>query len=514
MGSQATTQQHVIDLTEAAEATMAAAVPVARMAAPARNRSGAGRAESSQRLRWNFTINSAPADHSWFETVGELVGDGSPCAYICGAHEHGDQTERPHIQGFLYLNKESVATNGLRQGQVVDMLQPFCRPHYPNVFPVREGDNHFCINYCKGLTPKKGMKLNPTFREWGNPMEVPGVKEAKDETSYEDTLRAAKLGRFSEIGAQHQLKFYSSIKSIYADAHMDRVVSDLPKPNSLWIWGRAGSGKTTYAYDYLKREYPGKEIYPKDPSEKWWPAYPPGGDADQLPVVMDDIGPFHVKLAGLWKVWLGDRAFISEMKHSSGKMRPPIIICTSQYHPSSIFRDRETLEAMMRRLKVYEYKRTYPAEGGYSYALDYEPLTGTGDQEWALANPCGNDGASGMIANFNLPEALHVPENPSAAFTANAHLKYQAVYKHSTVQPTLPIDAWGRRIEAQEEDPKNFRTPRQEKQPPLVPGAPAKNPNLVVERVVLNLETGAETPMNEEPVLVERIEQTGTLELV
>lgn len=502
--------QQVIDLTNAVEATTAAAIPTARFAQPARSRSAAAAGVSrTQRHRWNFVINNCTPEHSFYSTVGELVGDGAPLVYICVAPEDAPTTGTKHVQGFLYINKE-VYPSGMREGQVADMLKPYCSPHYAHVNAVAEGDNHFCINYCKGLVPKKGMTLNLGFREWGNPQEIPGVKEATADASYEVTLRAAKSGRFCEIPAQHQLKFYSSIKSIYADAHMDRTVSDLPKPNTFWIWGRAGSGKTTYAYKMLQEKYPGKEIYPKDPSEKWWPSYPPGGDAEQLPVVMDDVGPYHIKNAGLWKVWCGDRAFISEMKHSSGKMRPPCIVVTSQYHPSSIFRDRETLEAMMRRCQVFEYRRHSGPNAAYGFVMEYEEFTGTGDQEWALANPCSNDGATGTLATFNLPDVLYVPEGQTLpqAVRANVHANSQVVIKQDHLKLPLRRSVTGAIYAGT-----SPVTPVFPKRVQVQPDAPTKDPNVVVERVILNLETGQETPMNEEPVLVNRVEETGTQEI-
>lgn len=484
MGSEASNQQHVIDLTEAIDTTPTAAYAnrVGQVAANrSRNRNAAAAPSlTCQRHRWLFTVNNLYPSDIYRATVGELVGDDGPLTYLCIADEEAPTTGTKHVQGYLYVNKD-LYPKGLRMGQVVDLMNTYSRPHTHSVYPVGDDlkDNAQCIAYVKGLVSKKGMVLNSTFQDWGDAFSVPGVKEAKADSTCEETILLAREGRFDQIAPSHQLKYYASIKSIYADAHLGRLVSDLPKPNTWWVWGLAGSGKTTYAYNKIRELY-GKEPYPKDPSEKWWAAYPFGGNEVQLPVVFDDVGPFHVKNAGLWKVEWGDRAFISQMKHGSGYIRPPFTIVTSQYHPSSVFRDRETLEAMMRRCKVFELVRIYDGSGQYKHEVKYEEHTGTGDQDWARANPCTNSGMTGTVATFNLPEAMSMPENPALAFSANAHLLRQAQYS-STILGQAKIDT---------------TTPRMARQGNM-PEPPTKNPRVTIERSVLNLETGEETPLND-----------------
>lgn len=461
----------------------------------------------TQKVKWNFVVNSmtspdaVPAHPAW-ERIGELVGDDEPFAYACCSWETCPTTGRPHMQGFVYINKSTNPTNGIRESQVKDLLVPFVVPYYPHVSSadvIKGSTVVHCVKYVQGLVAEKGNTLNPTFREWGNYMDVPGLAKAKDEEEEANTVRLAESGNFADIPAPHKLRYYHSIKGLYQDAHQSRHVSDLAKPNTEWIWGRAGSGKTSHAIQQLRTEF-GVECYRKQPDEKWWPAYPPGGDEVQLPVLIDDATVFNPKMFGLYKIWFDAYAFIGEIKHGSGKLRPKKIIITSQYHPSQVFRDRETLEAMMRRMKVYEYKRLSKPGEPYAFEKIYEPLTGTGDQDWAIANPCINNSSNGDLMEFN-PPPNRTLVNPSDKFSAAAHRLWQTTH----IAPVVMENALKQAFREEEEFVPS--TPNQRTRPDTR-GAPAKNPRVVVEKDVGVLQDGKVLEFTEE-----HASSTGTLPL-
>lgn len=498
MGSlQQQTSEHAVltamssDLARASTIDLTGAVPVAVAVTPQPPQTTQGRPTGRNRpgnqlVKWNFVVNNMPLNHPSWENLGQLVGDGGPFAFMCVAHEIAPTTQTPHMQGFVFVNKETTASNGLRMGQVVDHLSPYVSPYYPHVTGCGNGAVVHAVKYVKGLVAAKGNTLNPTYREWGSHDDVPGLAKAKEDEEEDHTVKLAEAGDFAAIQSSHKLRYYSSIKAIHQDAHQNRPVSDLAKPNCEWIWGRAGSGKTSHAITQLREEFH-VECYRKQPDEKWWPAYPTGGDEAQLPVLIDDATVFNPKMFGLYKIWFDAYAFIAELKHGSGKLRPPKIVVTSQYHPTQVFRDRETLEAMMRRMKVYEYKRLSKPGEPYAFEKIYEPLTGTGDQDWALANPCGNNSDSGTLTMFNLPaNRSGFPQTAQQAvqpFTAAAHRLWQTTH----IAPNVMANALQQVFQSDEFIPS---TPVGQSTRPNSEGAPNKNARIVVEKDVGILQDG------------------------
>jgi len=111
----------------------------------------------------------------------------------------------------------------------------------------------------------------------------------------------------------------------------------------VWLWGRAGSGKTTTA----NRLYPNAYLKPLN---KWWDGYQ-GEDV----VICDDMSIFHRSLSDMLKHWTDFLPFIAEIKRESVYIRPTKFIVTSQYSIEEIWEgDEKSLEAMRRRFTVVE----------------------------------------------------------------------------------------------------------------------------------------------------------------
>jgi len=137
-----------------------------------------------------------------------------------------------------------------------------------------------------------------------------------------------------------QITHGKNLDRIFDKAQAKRKVETLDNVCGVWIYGQAGSGKTTAA----RTTYP--DAYIKDLT-KWWDEYK-GEDV----VIMDDMDPFHKDLSKYLKDWADKWPFRAEMKGSSRKIRPKKFIVTSQYHYNEIFTDKETLEALDRRYTV------------------------------------------------------------------------------------------------------------------------------------------------------------------
>jgi len=91
-----------------------------------------------------------------------------------------------------------------------------------------------------------------------------------------------------------------------------------------WHYGATGLGKSRG----VREKYP--EAYIKA-NNIWWDGY------DGQPVVIvEDIGPKLINAHHI-KLWCDHYAFAAESKGGSVKIRPKLVIFTSNYHPQDIW---------------------------------------------------------------------------------------------------------------------------------------------------------------------------------
>ncbi len=79
---------------------------------------------------------------------------------------------------------------------------------------------------------------------------------------------------------------------------------------------------------------------------KWWEDY-----EDEPNVLIDDIGPDCIGAQHV-KRWLDKKQFRGEAKFGSVFIRPQIIIFTSNYHPSEIWKNPADYEAILDRVQL------------------------------------------------------------------------------------------------------------------------------------------------------------------
>lgn len=81
------------------------------------------------------------------------------------------------------------------------------------------------------------------------------------------------------------------------------------------------------------------------------------GYDNQEVVVLEDMDPFHVKMAYNIKIWADRYSFRGRVLFGSIVLRPAKFIITSQYTPAEIWDDQKTVDAIMDRFNLIVLER-------------------------------------------------------------------------------------------------------------------------------------------------------------
>lgn len=270
---------------------------------------------------WCFTVNNYDDDDEL--TIYGLI---EHCRYIIVGRETAPTTGTPHYQGFISFNCQ-------RTFSAVQRLLPEGAHIEPK---VRTSTFKQASDYCR----KSG-----DFFEYG---ELPMDQDRKGDAgklSAEERWALAKSGDFESLPPEH----YPRYRAIYAQF---RVVNDRNELRNYWICGPSGCGKSRYVRDNYG---PGTELggdlgFYSKPMNKWWDGY-----TEHNVVLLDDFDPDHGKYLGYYlKIWSDHYVFEGEIKGSTIKLRPQIVIVTSQFRIADCFDRPEHCEAITRRFEVIQ----------------------------------------------------------------------------------------------------------------------------------------------------------------
>lgn len=261
----------------------------------------------SKSLKWCFTLNNYTPQEvvdvkqwdSRYQVVGEEVGE---CL-------------TPHLQGFAYFESQK----SLKQLKV-----RLPRAHWE----IAKGSVSENVAYCT----KGGL-----FWELGDrPLSSSekGLKGgAKSKDVWKEHWELAKAGQFFDL-PPGQIKTWEYIYAKFGTVATDRSVLD-----NRWYCGPSGSGKSKT----VRTEF-GSAFYSKNLS-KWWDGY-----AWEPVIVLEDVDPSHGSWLGYFlKIWADHYAFNAEVKCGMLRIRPLIVIVTSQYELHECFEDMKTVDALNRR---------------------------------------------------------------------------------------------------------------------------------------------------------------------
>lgn len=269
----------------------------------------------SQSKRWCFTVNNFSD-----EDVDRVLDLCPPVAkYLIVGQEKGE-SGTPHLQGFV------VFETAWRFNRVKRFLP---RAH---IEPAR-GSSREAADYCK----KEG-----SFEEYGECPEDTRFSADSNAERWKAARELAKVGNFDDIPDDLYIRHYNSFHNIFRDAQPNPV--GLSVLNNMWIWSEeSGVGKSRFLYE----KYP--DAYRKN-CNKWWDHY-----CGQDVVILEDIDKSHAKLGHHIKLWGDHYPFIAEKKGGSVKIRPSVVIITSNYRPCDIWEDSGMVGPIERRFKVTHF---------------------------------------------------------------------------------------------------------------------------------------------------------------
>lgn len=259
------------------------------------------------------TLNLDSGD-GWSDYLRELK-EKCKAEYICGQLERGEKEGHLHIQFFINF-KNSVRVSAITKHDK--------RIHVEKV-KVNNGADTYCM---KAETRVEG------------PIEI-GIKPVKvnSKVDWEAVWSKAKEGKLEEIPASIRVVHYSKLKAIAKD---NMKFSDTDHLRGIWVWGKAGAGKSRWAREQSK------SIYPKL-CNKWWDGY----QGEEV-VVMDDFMPEHKVLCQQLKIWSDRYDCILETKGGAVHSQYQWFIVTSQYSIDEIWEDDRDRAALHRRFQEFK----------------------------------------------------------------------------------------------------------------------------------------------------------------
>jgi len=267
--------------------------------------------EKKRSRAWCLTINNPSSDHE------QLFRD-LECTYSVFGRERGE-SGTPHLQAYV------IFKNRKRFTQVKSI---FDTAHIEGA----RGSYQEASDYCK----KDG-----DFEEFG---ELPEEKGKMEKRRWEEVRENAKAGNLDEIPPDIYVRYYNTLKKIKSDHQTTPPAQDTLDFH--WYYGDSGAGKTTQA----RKENPG--AYLKN-CNKWWDGY-----TDQQCVIIEDIGKKDAEWIGdFLKRWCDHWPFSAETKGGTICIRPPKIVCTSNYSLEELFSDPNVLEPLKRRFKVQHFSK-------------------------------------------------------------------------------------------------------------------------------------------------------------
>lgn len=277
--------------------------------------------EKPKRYRnWQFTLNNyVKEDMEMFMDPTQIE-----CKYVQFGEEEAPTTGTPHLQGMIIFEnaktrsavKKIIGRNEIHLEPVLDVIA--------------------LMDYnAKG----------DYVQERGERPKDQSEKGELERLRWDLILEHTKKGEFEKIDSKTQIIQARNLEFVYQKELKKQKLPDTEE-KMLWYFGTTGTGKSRKA----RTEYP--DAYLKS-CNKWWDHY-----NKEDTVIIEDFDKKHEMLIHYLKIWSDRYPFPCEVKNGTlGKIRPKLIIVTSNYSPADIWTDKNDLDPILRRFNCYEFKK-------------------------------------------------------------------------------------------------------------------------------------------------------------
>lgn len=301
-----------------------------------------------QGRHWVATINNYTDIH-----VTDLKLKVEPHAeYLVYGYEVGE-SGTPHLQLYVCFKVK-------KRFSAVKKMMPTAH------LEGKLGTNKSASDYCKkGAQPHDEWKAfgvtGPNFGRDARFTEIgtlPPEQQAKGgealEKMWDAARESSKRGDFDSIPSSIYMRHDMACHRIHERSMASKPLKTLTwervqyggKPPNIWLYGPAGTGKTTMAEEIANHTW-----YEKPNNTFWWTDY-----KYEDSVLWNDVGragELGTITSSDVKTWLDTRPFHARIHGQQKRIRPERIIMTSNHPPSDVFRNKRDLAAIEDRMQVF-----------------------------------------------------------------------------------------------------------------------------------------------------------------
>lgn len=246
---------------------------------------------------WMFIINN-PTDDEKNEFAEYEV------RYKVWQLERGEKEGTLHLQGAIYSDK------------ILNLRE--LKESFPRAVILKAKNTRKVLMYCQ----KERTRVEGPFED-GFPPAQGKRNDLKDlcRKVIEKKLDLTELAKEDPVSF---VRYHKGLKVLRQQLIEDRNFA----PERIWIWGKAGVGKTRYAF----RRFGSENVYIKDGTQ-WWDGY-----ENEDCILVDDFEatwPYRDFLR-----FLDRYKYQGQVKGGYVKINSPVIIITSEFPPEHYYDDR------------------------------------------------------------------------------------------------------------------------------------------------------------------------------
>lgn len=257
------------------------------------------------------------------------------CIYLVYSYEVGEETQTPHIQGYVYFKDAKTMSA---------VSKKLKRAHLEPAYGEAEANKQYIVGPWTGLDKKTGKLKHKPYNE--NFVEY-GVMPRQGARNDMDAVRKQLKEKPSMRGIVETATSFQSVRMAEVYLKYHETVRRF-KPMVYWFYGATGTGKTHEAMSMCS-----DDVYVAMDTGKWFDGY----DAHEY-IIIDDVRSNFMSFSQ-WLKFMDNIPFRVETKGGTRQMLAKTMIFTSSKPPiECITEDRilhEDPNQFLDRIDVIKY---------------------------------------------------------------------------------------------------------------------------------------------------------------